>query len=603
MKKKLPVYLLFAGLFVYLILRGIFVQPIHDSIATFFRYVHIGEIFPYHSEWSANNHYLNSLLTFISYKFFGSSPLALKLPNILLFPVYFYFVYKISLEIENKMLRWGFLIVLTMTHNFFEFFAVSRGYGMSMALLSGGLWFTIQAFKKNSLSHYVYALLFMIPACYANLTIMNSFIIISGLLILNAAINGPDKIYLRVKKLLVVVLLGIIPIFLGIILLLKLKAQGELYYGKPDGFFEVTVKSLLQLLTNSDSQIYVWIAVGYFFTVCAGFIFIILKKLSETKNFRSLIRHEWLFFYLLAGNMIASFLENKFFGTNYPEDRTGLYFFPYLTGSIFFISDKLPLKQSFIKWLMVIPLAFFPIQFLSNVNLTRSSLEDEAIPERFHDKVAAATQPGKIPPTIEGYRSRIFRWVYMNFRKDEELSLIQYNTYPSLDGDYQLVKRSEYPLWQHYYDSVDFDKHTGLWLLKRKHKLEKKLIYHKEGITMDSASNAEYFEFAKGPIDSLAGKTLYCHYNLRLISDQKPFHGWIVTTVFDKDRNVLRYEYIPFDWYRTIWNDGRPFINGMLVHEIPSDAATYVTYIWNIKKIPFIVKQCDFSMFSLEKDY
>ncbi len=602
MKSKFFAYLLFGGLFGYLILRGIYVPLIHDSIATFFRYVHIGEIFPYHSEWSANNHYLNSLLTFISYRLLGSSPIALKLPNIIFFPVFFYFVYKISLEIKEKFLRWGFLIVLTMTHNFFEFFAVSRGYGMSMALLFGAIWFTILAMKENRLKDYIFVLVFLILATYANLTITNSFILILGLLTINILHNHSDGFIRMLKKLLIIIFLGIIPLFLGIVLLFKLKAEGELYYGKPDGFYQVTVRTLIRLLTGSESSLLTWWAIAYFLATSIGFVYIVIK-LKKTEQPWKFLQPEWIFFYLLTGNIIASVLENKLFGTNYPEDRTGLYFFPYLIGSIFFITDRINFKQSFIKWIVVIPLAFFPIHFILNLNLSRSSLEDEAIPLRFHEKVAATTYPGQIPPTIEGYRSRVFRWVYMNFREKQELSLIHYNSYPSLDGDFQLVRPADDPLWQKFYDSVDSDKHTGFWLLKRKHVLEKNLIYTKKSIQMDSITNQEYFEIASGSVDSLKGMTLYLYYNLRLFSNQKPFHGWIVTSVFDKDRKLLRYEYIPLDWYRTVWDDNKPFKNGMLVHEIPESATSYVTYIWNIQKTPFIVNKCDYNLFTLEKDY
>ncbi|MEN8226390.1 MAG: hypothetical protein ABFS05_13630, partial [Bacteroidota bacterium] len=108
--KKLFSLIIFLGLFIYLILRGIHVQMLHDSIATFFRYVIINKFLPYYSEWSANNHYLNSMLMWGSYKLFGASPLALKLPNILSFPFYVFFVSKIAGIIKNPYRYWGFFI-------------------------------------------------------------------------------------------------------------------------------------------------------------------------------------------------------------------------------------------------------------------------------------------------------------------------------------------------------------------------------------------------------------------------------------------------------------------------------------------------------------
>ena len=94
LQKKLPGEVIFyVGLFVflwgYLWLRAIYTQLTHDETATFFRYIQPGLFMPYAHELSANNHILNSILSYFFYSVFGVSPMVLRLANLLAFPLYF----------------------------------------------------------------------------------------------------------------------------------------------------------------------------------------------------------------------------------------------------------------------------------------------------------------------------------------------------------------------------------------------------------------------------------------------------------------------------------------------------------------------------------
>jgi hypothetical protein len=70
----------------FLVARAILVPMAHDEIATFYYFVQSGKVSPFLSNIDTNNHFLNSALTWVSYRFFGSSPLALRLPNLLFIP-------------------------------------------------------------------------------------------------------------------------------------------------------------------------------------------------------------------------------------------------------------------------------------------------------------------------------------------------------------------------------------------------------------------------------------------------------------------------------------------------------------------------------------
>jgi hypothetical protein len=584
---------------IYLLLRAVYVPLLHDSIATFFRYVHIHEVWPYYSEWSANNHFLNSLLMLGSYELFGSSPFALKLPNLIFFPVYFYFTWRIAGRISQPMLKWGFLVSMLFCHNFLEFFGTGRGYGMSLGLVMGAVWFTLQAMDRKKMTDFITAFIFLIMATYANLTIMNSFIIMAGLMLLSVFVYKQSS---KLSKISVILILGLVPIILLVILLFRIKAEGELYYGKPDGFLEVSVVTLGKLLTGSKSMAFVWTAVGLYLLTLVIFI---IKQIENFKNQISarLLDARWLFFYLVTGNIIASILENKIFGINYPEDRTGLYFYPWLTGAVFYALDQLAIKKRWVTFLPALPFLFFPVHFFINMNLSWSSMENQAIPERFLEAVQSDHQTGTYPPTVQGYQGRVMRWAYMNYRERTELGRIHFEGYPALEGDYQIAEIEDHPEWLTYYDSLDTDRHSGLSLLKRKIKLKRHPVYQDRDIRTPGAIQDEFFEWHRGTVDSLAGQSLYIGYTLDIYADEDPFHGWVVCTVYDKENETVRYEFVPFDWYRTSWShSGKPFTNGMLIHELPENAESMVIYIWNIRKKQFGITEGQMDIFTLQKD-
>ena len=539
-----------------------------------------------------------------SYKLFGSSALALKLPNILSFPIYIYFVYKISFLLKNRYLHWGFFICMLLAHNFFEFFGTGRGYGMSMAFLAGGIWFTMLAIQDLKTRNFVWAFVFLALASFANLTIMNSFIILTGILVLSIFLKSEQKSINKIKNLSAVLILGIAPILLLIKLLFALQAKGELYYGEPEGFFQVSIKSLTKLLSGLENEIFPYTALLFFVAMTGIYIYLFFQKKGFQSRINRLKDPQWIFFFLLIGNIVAYYLEQKLFGTDFPEDRTGLFLYPFFIGTVFFGLDQIRFKKTWYSIIPIIPFLFFPIHFIYNMNTSWSSLENHAIPETFYSKVMEGRNTDSYPPTIEGYHTRTMRWNYLNFRNNQELASISFDSYPSLDGDYQIVWPDENPRWLNYYDSIDSDPNSRLQLLKRKNPLKKELVLSVSSIVSEANISNEYFELYRGSADSLRGNSVYVGFKLNLLANENPFHAWLVTSITDKNNNNLRYEYIPLYWYRDEWiNTDKPFINGMLINSIPDEATSIVSYIWNIGGKPFTVKQSELEIFKLKRDY
>ena len=83
------VWILFFVLFIYLILRVIIVPFHEDEIATWFIYIMHGQLTPICDYVDANNHVLNTNLSWLFAKIFNASPEVLRIPNLLFFPVRF----------------------------------------------------------------------------------------------------------------------------------------------------------------------------------------------------------------------------------------------------------------------------------------------------------------------------------------------------------------------------------------------------------------------------------------------------------------------------------------------------------------------------------
>lgn len=590
--------------FIYLLLRSSLIPLVHDEAATFFHYIHKASFLPPFAHWDANNHILNSMLSYFSYSLFGSSELALRLPNLLFFPLFFFYTYKISTELSNKILRWTFIISLVFAHNFIEYFGLTRGYGMSMALLFAAIWYLIQVFKHSKLKNYFLSSLFMSFAILANLTLINSALLLFGILLIQILINYKNTDNKKSIKSFGIVLFTLgITIALSISLLFKFKEKGLLYYGTLDGLWELTVKSLIELLSGTESNIIAGFVLFYFI----GMLIIFARTIIKQRSFSSLWNKNFLFFYLLIGNLIAILILGKILHINYPEDRTGLYLFPYFIGSSLFLLDSMS-KQMSKKWLAitVLPFLFFPLHFLYSMNLSHTSFwQIERIPHRFHETILDKSRQSNNKLTMGGYHVRTLCWAYENFRHGGELNQMQTKNYPENISDYQIVDIKDNKKWLDNYDIIDHDLVSNLSLLERKAKIKSVLIDH--AIIEDIGwQKKAFFNIYKSQIDSLENETLLVNIEFSLACKTKPFNARIVAQVVSKDKKVLSYEYIALDWKRTEWNSEENNFNAsILLHELPQGSETLTIYLWNIDNQSFLAEniECSVRKLGLSSNY
>jgi hypothetical protein len=587
-KERILLFALFAAIWAFLWIKAIVAPMSHDEVATFFYYVQNHRFLPFVTQADANNHILNSAFTTLFYSLWGASPIVLRLESLLSFAVYFFFTVKISAHLKNKLVRWAFIIVFASASGMIEFFALSRGYGMSMAFLLGSLYYLMQTLQQNRALTYAASLLMGVLALSANLTLLVSFLIVFAWLLMRQLIQFRGGLKRNVAILISTIFLFIIPLWVLMKYIFHLQSAGALYYGSLSGFWQLTVNSLSFMFTGCNGPVVPFIILFLFINAAAIFLAILYKE----KLLPLLTEPAMVFFVLLCANIAALLLMGRLLKVNYPEDRTGLYLFPFFIGSLCFLTDKaLALWNR--KWLLILllPLMFFPVNFLYSLNFSRCNIYiEDRFPQRYFDRVSSAQRPGDFPPTVGGNSVKLFCWTYFNYRSGGTQGAVHFWNFPSIDEEYQIVRPDEIPAWKNSYDSIDYDKYSGLLLLQRKSTYTRVLL-DSLSVSTPAEIKDEYFDLCTFSADSLRGKTLYLGYKLTFSTAEAPFNTRVVIDVGDKDGKSLAYEYISLNWLKLHYEgNSTNFINGMLIHKLPPEAVSIKSYIWNLDKAPYSVK-------------
>ena len=166
------------GLFAFIIVKAFAVQVTTDEAytLTILTKETVWNLVSYESSYT-NNHILNSLLCKLSFSLFGMDQMAGRLPNILSFVLYFWFVWQFSRRFfaDNFV---GLMFVCVMLGNpyMIEFFSLARGYGMSFALMMVSIYYAARYTLEDVKRALPISLLFAILSVYAQFALLHFFL-------------------------------------------------------------------------------------------------------------------------------------------------------------------------------------------------------------------------------------------------------------------------------------------------------------------------------------------------------------------------------------------------------------------------------------------
>jgi hypothetical protein len=376
----------------------------------------------------------------------------------------------------------------------------------------------------------------------------------------------------------------------------------RLDYGGDNGFWQDSVKNLTDLLVGPQAPIFL----AYILIVLVLMLLFfgyLLKYRSRKEIINNFPDPRDIFLYLLIGNVLAFHIENALFGVLYPADRTSLQFVLFFTGTLFFLLDQAPYNFRYVRTIIIVPLAWFPVHFILSLNLNIATFEayNPNIPTHFFEVVKGRQSSDGYPASIQGHQLRVMKWNWLEYTTKGEVSPIQYKDYPSVTADLQILDTLDHPKWRDFYRVIGNSGESPLVLVERTEKYQRIPVYHGQAKEHQETDD-EYILLASIDVESLAKKPVFIGFRLTVVSDQRPLHAWVSAEVRNSDDKPKAYEYLQLDWYRPSWNvDDPEFINGLLFDKIPPDATRLLLYIWNEYKIPIQVKKSQIDLFVMRE--
>lgn len=329
------IWLSLFSLLTYVVFRAVTFSITHDECLSF----SIIQGLPFQVN-SANNHVLNTFLMDWSSYFFGTSEIALRLPNVISFGFYLLGVF---LLVKNKNTGLAFIgfTLLCIQPALLEYFSLARGYGISIGFMMLSLYFLTrinfrEEEKKKLITDSFLTILFASLATHANLSMINYLIALLGLLTLQYILSSfqPAQRKLKTHFLFAfVVFFGMAFVFFEAERLLLLQERNELYFGEESmiKMFESLASANNYLLAYFDGSIQ---GTEYVVLAClmVGALFVIWKKQYDGP----LLRLGLIIVFILFG----LFLEAHLFKSKYPSGRSALFFVPLFALYLFLLIEK-----------------------------------------------------------------------------------------------------------------------------------------------------------------------------------------------------------------------------------------------------------------------
>ena len=582
--------------FLVIAFRSYLVPFNHDETATFFFFIQSGKYMPFHSAIDANNHVLNSLLGTVCFHLFGSSPFSLRIPNLIGLFILILATYKIFKYLNQLGSKFLLTSGLLLSFHWLSFFSSCRGYGLSMAMLIMGIAFMLDYINNTeNKSAFIFSLLFWQLAISANLILIIVILLLSGIIFLVQIFNK------KIINLLIVSvwLFHFLAIYYWLSFSFYLQENGALYYGEGNNYWKVTFVSLIELLVGNYTVIIKWIVFTLIISTIIAFFFLNKKDLLSVKGQLKMPSFSILFFVILSLLVLGFYLMNKILGVNYPEDRTGLFFYVFFVLLLSFTLDKCSVKLNSIFG-VVIAVLFF-VHFLVNLNFRKHSLNVyETMPEHFYTTLLNEQSKSKERITIGGHRVRELFYGFINYRHGGILNPVDPTEVMQMNCDYYIATKKEEKYFKPYYDIIDTEPDWGFVILKRKEKIIRNKVLELNEIVINNNSN-EFIEIY-GHTDTVFANTkpLIAEINFNIKKFPIPVNAWLVLQINDSlDQNVYFKRY-PLQWTANDLNGKQNLSYSLITGNLPLKSKKIVCFIWNIDKQTLSLKVNSLKLFQME---
>ena len=566
--------------FIIVAIRSYLVPFNHDETATFFFFIQSGNYMPFYSAVDANNHVLNSFLGNICFHLFGSSPFALRVPNLIGLIILIFATYKISKHLNQIGSKLLLTAIFLLSYHWLSFFGACRGYGLSLALLIMGIAFMLEFINApENRNKFLWSLLFFQLGISSNLILIIVVLLLSGIMFVIQIAN---------KKIVSPVIIGawllhFAAIYYWLSFSFYLQEGGALYYGAGDSYWNVTFVTLIQLLVGTYSAIVKWIVIGLLVLVIGLFVFLNKTTILKIKQLIKLPDFSILFFIIFWSLVLGFYLMNKLFAVNFPEDRTGLFFYVFFALWMCFTIDKLSFNFNKIAGFSFTGL--LAIHFVLNVNFRKHSLSVyETIPEHFYTTLLKEQEKSKKRITIGGHRVRELFYGFFNYRYGGVLNPADPTEVMQMNCDYYIATKLEEKYFKDYYDIIDTEPDWGFVVLKRKEKIRKNKFVEITNFKILENSNEFIDVYHKTDTIFSNPMPLQAEICFDISKIFVPTNTWLVFAINDSLDQTYYFKRLPLQWIGYDNNGKKNLCYTLVMGNLPPKAKNIGFFFWNIEK-------------------
>jgi hypothetical protein len=582
------VWTIFCLLFIYSILRAIFITPYCDEVSTLFEYIEAPYLIePIPRDSSANNHLLNTLLGKFMYFFCGDNMTFLRIPNVLSFILYFFSIKYIVLKcILPKYQVLTFLVLNTVAW-IFEYFSYLRGYGLAMGLLFCSITLFYSWTQNRILYKFLLFLALLWLSVFANLSFFNTSIICCFYAIIYLVLNFKDFKKFQILFFIIIILAFLLALLPLISYSFELKDAGALWWGNLSGIWLCTGFSLSELTFFTFNTFIKYSIILVLITI----VILGLKKLkvSGLKNFIS--SFEGLFYTLFIGNIIIIEILATFFEVNYPRDRAALLLVLFLIMMFVLFFQKLK-YLNYLIWLLL----FFPVSFIYKLSLNSSIYQTD---HRLSKNVIQLLAKNVTEKSSYSVCKLLDNTLYLELRNDKKIKLFNLENYDkSVESSCIVVESNFIP--PPFYKRIIIDRTSEISIYKNTKKYEYKLV--KDTIIKKLDSTNDLLLLKQNEIDnlfkmkkmkvSISGKLKFEENNVPLnltltlgdsIDPNRHYHSGELKKILNRKKEI-----------DVIWNSP--------VYRIENNKKNLAIYFWNIERKPVHYENIHLKIYSvLEK--
>jgi hypothetical protein len=585
LENKRFVWIIFSLLFIYLVVRAIFIKPYCDEASTLIDYVEspllIEQII---RDTSAIYHLLNTLLGNFMYLFFGDIITFLRIPNVLSFILYFFSIKYIVLKCILPKYQIVTFVALNTVAWIFEYFAYLRGYGLALGLLFCAITLFYSWIQNKVIYKYILFLTFLWLSLFANLSFFNTSILLWFLGIVYFLVNAKEfknQHIIFYSILNIGYLIALIPL---ISYSFELKEAGALWWGSLVGIWDCTGFSLTSLTLFAHNDF-----LKYSIILLIILIFVLgLIKLKKVGFKQFISTFEGIFFTLFIGNIFMIEILAVFFKVNYPQDRAAvqLVLFLIITFILFFQKIK---YFNYLAYLLL----FFPISFIFKIDVNSSIYQTD---HRLSKSISHYLHKNLDNESSYSFFGLLHNPAILELRKEKNMRLFNHEKYYKfVESSYLILPTAYTP--PPFYKLKMTDEITQISIFENVKQLKYKLV--KDTIIKFYDGTNDILLFRQNEIDTLFKTNKF---KVKISSEMEfssyalPLH--LVLTLGDSlDPNRYYYDNCIEKLATTkkdiniVWNSP--------VYTLENDKKNLAIYFWNIEHKRIIYKNTRFKIYNV----